>query len=147
MSVAATAPGGVRLRHPFFKSGVLTIEHRGRPLATPYPCPMCGKEHVVKTYHLTFDSLGITIVSVKVFERLNEIGYLAGFQMFGEGGVLEYVDDVRKPPAQTLSFSAGPQTTRIERHRIGDNEADDDSPTASAPTETPMPHLFKGVTG
>lgn len=142
MSVIASRPGGVRLKHPYFKSGTLTIEHRGRPYKAPFKCPICEKEHVVKTYHLHFDSLGMTIVSPEIYERLKELGGLAGFQVFGDDGMLEYVDDVRNPPTQTLSMSAGPGGSNVHRQRIGDREMDDDAPVYKPLDQTPIPMMI-----
>ncbi len=139
MSVISSRPGGIRLRHPFFKSGTLTIEHRGRPYKLPFKCPMCKKEHVVKTYHLHFDGEGLTIVSPEVYDRLKELGALAGFQVFGDDGLLSYVDDVREPPKQVLSMDSSFEGTRIFRVRLGDQEMDDGAPDYRPLGPPPMP--------
>ncbi|HEY6058520.1 MAG TPA: hypothetical protein VIV06_10835 [Candidatus Limnocylindrales bacterium] len=130
--------GGVRLRHPWFRAGVLSVEDRRRPYKAPVRCPTCRRTHPVKTYHLTFDGEGYTIVSPQVHVRLVEMGLLGD-------SLLSYVNDVTAPPAQTLGMGATAKSS-VYRHRQGDYELDDGLDW-SPPATVPMPSALSALAG
>ena len=71
------------------------VRDRSRPIkADPNQvCHHCGAPHEYKTYHLQFDQDSTVIVSHGIWNRLQTL--------FDNGG-LEAVNDVAKPPTQTI---------------------------------------------
>jgi hypothetical protein len=98
---------GVRLYHPKLRSCMLTVEHP-RKYMVPLMCGTCGHIHEQKTYHITVDSTGHTIVSEGVLARLREIN-LAGFTV---------ANKVVSPPDIQIGFDAKGKL-KIVRHAEG----------------------------
>jgi hypothetical protein len=82
---------GVRIRHADKRNVMLTAVS-SRTLKAPINCPVCGREHTHKTYHIRLDDQGTAIVSPEVWSKLGRIK--AGF---------ERVDTVADPPAQGVA--------------------------------------------
>jgi hypothetical protein len=77
-------PRGVRLHHPFFRNGTLTIMDESAMYPTPYPCPTCEIPHIFKTHHIQIDEHGNGIVHRDLYEVLKDLGLLRGLKAMKE---------------------------------------------------------------
>lgn len=74
---------------------MFTMVDARKPYRPPFACPVCGREHAFKTYHIRLDDTGAAIVSKEIWQRLRTIPD-SGF---------ESVDTVKKPPAQGVAIA------------------------------------------
>lgn len=89
---------GVRLYHETLRNVVYLVEHPRKYKGGPFLCPGCRRAHDRKTYHLKLDDAGSTIVSEKIYQRLQEAGM--------PGLIL--ANAVAQPPAQAVSIEQLP---------------------------------------
>lgn len=92
---------GVRIQHPRARSTTLTLAS-SRPLREPLACGArmvvrgelrpCARTHVTKTYHLTLDEVGATIVSAEVWAMLQLV----------QGQPFVVANEVARPPDQVI---------------------------------------------
>lgn len=90
---------GIRIRHREVTNRRLTIVDKQRPYTKPLLCPACGITHVFKTYHIDLDDVGAAIVSIEVWEKVQQIP-AHGFQI--ENVVMD-------PPKQTIGMGIHPK--------------------------------------
>lgn len=101
--------GGIRLHHKTLHNCVVVIPMPHRDYKVPFNCPQCGETHKVKTYHLTLDNNGDTIVSETVANRLREVNLPE----------IEVLNVVRHPPKMTLQVAGAAVAFRIEEKPLG----------------------------
>lgn len=89
---------GIRIRHPKESSVTYTIVAGDRPYKEPVACWRCGRTHEFKTYHFDLDATGAAIVSVEVWEKLQQIP--------GQPFTLE--GEVKKPPKRFVGLASTP---------------------------------------
>lgn len=83
---------GLRIKHATVINRTLTIVDQSRPYSLPFECPTCHLTHIFKTYHVDVDGEGAAIVSLEVWERIQQLAN-HGFSLTNE---------VQKPPSRTL---------------------------------------------
>lgn len=84
---------GVRIQHQTERNVTFTLVDGARPYSTPFECAICHRVHEFKTYHLSLDETGATIVSLEIAERLRRLGPATGFAI-GE--------EIAAPPPQIV---------------------------------------------
>lgn len=101
---------GVRLHHPWLSACTLVVE-----LEVAYAngqakvCPLCGKEHLRKSLHLSLDAGGNVIVSKQVFAQLQKV-FLAG---------MEVMNEVAAPPPLSIGAVEQPKVEVSETNLNG----------------------------
>jgi hypothetical protein len=94
---------GVRVQHPTERNVTYVIVDPKRKYSAPVVCPLCMTTHTFKTYHLRLDETGAGIVSEEIVDKLKRI----------RGHGIQYVNEVVKPPAQSIGLNANPDQARI----------------------------------
>lgn len=100
---------GVRIRHTQSRlaNKTLTLVDGTRPYPRVWDCPVCGRGHGFKTYHLKLDDQAATIVSVEIVERLKRLEDRGGF-LIGE--------EVKNPPAQRIVIGGPLEAPPVVQH-------------------------------
>lgn len=86
--------GGVRVRHATERNCMLTLVDGKQVLGLPHDCPVCGRRHIHKTFHILLGSDGSAIVSGEIWARLSSI----------PGSGFTFANDVATPPDQTTAI-------------------------------------------
>lgn len=77
-------PRGVRLHHPTYRNGILSVEDNSIVYPVPYDCPTCKVPHVFKTHHIALDNNGNGTVHEGIYDLLKRAGLLRDLKAMKE---------------------------------------------------------------